>query len=163
MNLKYLPDLVNEIHNKKSIIDDFRNFNFGYQNLIKIINYEHLQFCIGIDEKINYKSEDKKFYLSTNLELLFGFYTTTYIEFDLYLDNTLQNHYILEPNKFVPFTDIFDVKYIIFSINDTKSRFNIRNVKNLEFDQIRFIFLGALLDIIQRKETIDSKLLIIPI
>ena len=94
--------------------------------------------------------------------LLFGFYTTTYIEFDLYLDNILQNHYILEPNKFTPFTDTSGKKYIIFSINDTQSRFNIRNVKS-DLNQIRFIFLGALLDIIQRKETIDSKLLIIPI
>jgi hypothetical protein len=156
IKLSYLQDLITSFQNLNDKINDYNNFPTGWINTINYANKGNISFYFGTKIELYDTEKYEKFNVSKVFELLVGFYTDTVIEFDLYIDNNFENHYVLEPNKFTPLSNIDGKQYIFASINFIGKNIEIQNI-NTEWDIIRFITLGVALNNDTREETINSK------
>ena len=180
MSLSYFNELKVAFENL-STIDDYKSFVGDLECLSKICK-ENLPFGFGtyretvkINEDSTYTSihrnqayfdgntivfdpegkhitPTQKLFLSRGTDLIFGFYADTPMEFDIFVNDKLKNHYVLEEGKFYPLLNENSDKVVLVSLNthEVNTSWEIRNMNTNPFN---LILLTVNLDTTLRKET----------
>ena len=132
--------------------DDYTHFVGELKCLEKTLNHP---FYFGTYKQIvsNYTTN----FLGRSYDLIFGFYTETPIEFDIFVDNIFKSHYTLEKGKFYPLLNENSEKIVVVSVNTSQEN-TCCEIRNLTAHSHLLIFLGAQLNQELRKETTESKI-----
>jgi hypothetical protein len=185
MSLSYLNELKVAFENL-STIDDYKSFVDELECLSKMFK-ENLPFGFGthrqtvkINEDSTYTSINrnqaymsdtiifdtegkhvtptKKVFLSRGSDLIFGFYTDTPMEFDIFVNDKLKNHYVLEEGKFYPLLNETSDKIVLVSLNthEENTCWEIRNM-NTNTNPFSLVLLTANLATELRNETSKSR------
>ena len=181
MSLSYLNELKVAFENL-STIDDYKSFG-GHLKCLSRVHKENLPFCFGtfrqtvkinddltyvqLENSMAFMSDDdnvfdpegkhitptKKIFLARASDLVFGFYTDTPMEFDIFVNDKFKSHYVLEEGKFYPLLNETSDKVVLVPLNMHQgSTWEIRNM-NTNTNPLNLILLIADLGPELRKET----------
>ena len=108
---------------------------------------------IVFDPEGKHITPTKKIFLARASDLVFGFYTDTSMEFDIFVNDKLKSHYVLEEGKFYPLLNETSDKVVLVPLNMHQgSTWEIRNM-NTNTNPLNLILLIADLGPELRKET----------
>ena len=167
---KYKFGLINNL-----VLNDYTQFPSSFKEAQQLLNNANesaieTPFTFATDIQIIDTTQTGSKYVKRNYEWVLGFYADYDIEFDLYVDNVLQNHYHVKKNEYSPLTkQTLEERYSSSTNefymhcsrncpndNDALEIRNLTTTNDEITNEIKLILLGVVLNYNESKETISS-------